>query len=231
MLASPIPELYMQKRIAKPNSKQQRINEEELSKHGALAVLTVSGNSLQAMREMAASCTFKGSILWSESMEKAAEHGRHPLYEICWNHTTLHAMRNSKRNEELTYLQTGFAPGENLLEEIQAVHDFYNGNAVNENEVGKTGQVESGPIKNELMTHLEFVNLGGKVGAFGIPVMRFTTEKRLHEVIDELEKKFGIGVFNPHTYVLEDGGMKQTDEQQLAFKRLVDPTGLMNPGT
>ena len=33
-----------------------------------------------------------------------------------------------------------------------------------------------------------------------------------------------------HRYVLEDGGMKQTDEQQLEFKRQVDPDGLMNPG-
>ena len=31
-------------------------------------------------------------------------------------------------------------------------------------------------------------------------------------------------------YVLEDGGMKQTDQQQLDFKRKVDPLGLFNPG-
>jgi FAD/FMN-containing dehydrogenase len=37
-------------------------------------------------------------------------------------------------------------------------------------------------------------------------------------------------VFDPHTYVLEDGGMKQTDPEQLAFKRHADPLGLLNPG-
>ena len=37
-------------------------------------------------------------------------------------------------------------------------------------------------------------------------------------------------IFNPHTYVLEDGGMKQVDHNQLDFKRAADPYGLMNPG-
>lgn len=38
----------------------------------------------------------------------------------------------------------------------------------------------------------------------------------------------GIHVFNPHTHVLEDGGMKQTDWAQLGFKTGADPVG---PGT
>ena len=37
-------------------------------------------------------------------------------------------------------------------------------------------------------------------------------------------------VFDPHTHVLEDGGMKQTDWAQLGFKRKVDPKGVLNPG-
>ena len=40
----------------------------------------------------------------------------------------------------------------------------------------------------------------------------------------------GIPVFDPHTHILEDGGMKQTDWAQLGFKRRVDPLGLLNPG-
>jgi hypothetical protein len=39
-----------------------------------------------------------------------------------------------------------------------------------------------------------------------------------------------VPVFNPHRYTLEEGGMKQTDEVQLAFKREADPKGLLNPG-
>ena len=37
-------------------------------------------------------------------------------------------------------------------------------------------------------------------------------------------------IFNPHRYTLEEGGMKQTDAIQLAFKRETDPQGLLNPG-
>ena len=37
----------------------------------------------------------------------------------------------------------------------------------------------------------------------------------------------GAPIFNPHTFVLEDGGMKQTDEAQLAFKESCDPSGLL----
>ena len=40
----------------------------------------------------------------------------------------------------------------------------------------------------------------------------------------------GCPIFNPHRYTLEEGGMKQTDEVQLAFKREADPQGLLNPG-
>jgi hypothetical protein len=40
----------------------------------------------------------------------------------------------------------------------------------------------------------------------------------------------GAPIFNPHRYTLEEGGMKQTDAIQLAFKREADPEGLLNPG-
>ena len=39
-----------------------------------------------------------------------------------------------------------------------------------------------------------------------------------------------IAYFNPHRYTLEEGGMKRTDDVQLAFKRQTDPQGLLNPG-
>ena len=40
----------------------------------------------------------------------------------------------------------------------------------------------------------------------------------------------GIAIFDPHTHILEDGGMKQTNYAQLGFKRRSDPKGIMNPG-
>jgi hypothetical protein len=45
-----------------------------------------------------------------------------------------------------------------------------------------------------------------------------------------IHEENGCPIFNPHRYTLEEGGMKQTDAVQLAFKREADPDGLLNPG-
>jgi hypothetical protein len=73
------------------------------------------------------------------------------------------------------------------------------------------------------------VRFDGDITCFGLPLIRFTTEERLDEIID-LHNENGCPVFNPHRFTLEEGGMKQTDEIQLAFKRQADPKGLLNPG-
>jgi hypothetical protein len=59
--------------------------------------------------------------------------------------------------------------------------------------------------------------------------VRFTNKQRLYEIIGWLEAT-GCPVADPHTFILEDGGMKTIDEAQLAFKRQTDPLGLLNPG-
>ena len=71
--------------------------------------------------------------------------------------------------------------------------------------------------------------MDGEVACAALPLVRYTTEERLRAIIADFERR-GITVFDPHTYVLEDGGMKQTDPEQLAFKRHADPLGLLNPG-
>lgn len=77
--------------------------------------------------------------------------------------------------------------------------------------------------------HLEFIRSAGKVVAAAIPLVRFTTPDRLDEII-KIHETNGVFVANPHTYLLEDGGMKTIDREQLAFKQRIDPKGLMNPG-
>ncbi len=82
---------------------------------------------------------------------------------------------------------------------------------------------------DEVFSHLEFVRFDGNITCFGLNLVRFTTEERLDEIIRTFEEN-GCPIFNPHRYTLEEGGMKQTDEVQLAFKREADPEGLLNPG-
>jgi FAD/FMN-containing dehydrogenase len=82
---------------------------------------------------------------------------------------------------------------------------------------------------DEVMIHLEFVRFDGQVACFGLPIVRFTSEERLDEII-RYHEDHGCPIFNPHAYTIEEGGMKQVDHSHLAFKREADPQGLLNPG-
>ncbi|MEM6716827.1 MAG: FAD-binding protein, partial [Cyanobacteria bacterium P01_C01_bin.147] len=62
-----------------------------------------------------------------------------------------------------------------------------------------------------------------------LQLVRFSTPERLQAIIDYHEAQ-GAFIANPHTYILEDGGMKQIDPVQVNFKAQVDPHGLLNPG-
>ncbi|MBZ9745370.1 FAD-binding oxidoreductase [Mesorhizobium sp. CO1-1-7] len=130
--------------------------------------------------------------------------GLPPAYELAWNHTTLRALRV---DPAVTYLQSLY-PFPNQLALVEKMDAMFPG---------------------EVFSHLEFVRLDGNITCFGLPLVKFTTEARLNEII-RLHEENGCPIFNPHRYTLEEGGMKQTDAVQLAFKRETDPQGLLNPG-
>jgi FAD/FMN-containing dehydrogenase len=130
--------------------------------------------------------------------------GLPPNYELTWNHTTLRALRVDPK---ITYLQARY-PSDGGLNVVKRLHDRFGA---------------------EVMGHLEVIRFNGRIAFAGLPLVRFTTEARLTEIIAEHEA-MGAMIFNPHRYTLEEGGMKQTDAIQLAFKRETDPKGLLNPG-
>ncbi len=130
--------------------------------------------------------------------------GLPPAAELSWNHTTLRALRV---NSAITYLQVLY-PFPNQLALVEKVHAMF---------------------PDEMIGHLEFVRFDGDITCFGLPMIRYSTAERLDEIV-RLHEENGCPIFNPHRYTLEEGGMKQTDEVQLAFKREADPKGLLNPG-
>ncbi len=68
----------------------------------------------------------------------------------------------------------------------------------------------------------------GKVTSFGLPLVRFTTEQRLEEIM-RLHEEMGAPIFNPHRYTLEEGGMNENGRS--AATRLEEggrPKGLLN---
>ena len=146
-----------------------------------------------------------GEVLFNAATATDEEKkGLPPAYELAWNHTTLRALRV---DPSITYLQSLY-PFPNQLALVEKMDAMFPG---------------------EVFSHLEFVRLDGNITCFGLPLVKFTTEARLDEII-RLHEENGCPIFNPHRYTLEEGGMKQTDEIQLAFKRETDPQGLLNPG-
>lgn len=127
------------------------------------------------------------------------------LSDYTWNHTTLWAI---KHDEAWTYLQCGF-DATRARDQMRVLKEQFG---------------------NEILFHMEFMKNGqGQVIPGAIPLVRFTTEARLNQLIHTCRDN-GIFVANPHVNNVEDGGRFREDHAQLRAKRLYDPKGLLNPG-
>jgi hypothetical protein len=127
------------------------------------------------------------------------------LSDYTWNHTTLWAM---KADPKWTYIQAGFSP-ERCMEQFGLLRERY----------GK-----------EILFHIEFMKNGsGVVIPGGIPLVYYTTEERLNELIAYC-REIGVFIANPHVNYLEDSGRYRSDDIQLKAKQRYDPRGLLNPG-
>jgi len=127
------------------------------------------------------------------------------LSDYTWNHTTLWAI---SADEAYTYLQCGFDPV-TVREQMKRLRERF-------------GQ--------EILFHMEFMKNGdGQVIPGAIPLVYYTTEERLNEMIGFC-REIGVFVANPHVNNVEGGGRYRADNVQLLAKKRYDPKGLMNPG-
>jgi len=82
-----------------------------------------------------------------------------------------------------------------------------------------------------VLMHVEFIrNVDGHLTCTALPLVRFTTEERLAEIIAQ-HRAEQVRVNNPHTFIIEEG--KQGGDlapELLEMKRRLDPHGLLNPG-
>jgi FAD/FMN-containing dehydrogenase len=174
-----------------------------LNENQSICVIMVAPHALDAL--LAFTSRVGGEVVYNSAVATLEERkGLPPAYELAWNHTTLRALRV---DPTITYLQSLY-PFPNQLALVEKMDRMFPG---------------------EVFSHLEFVRFDGNITCFGLPLVKFTTEERLDEII-RLHEENGCPIFNPHRYTLEEGGMKQTDAVQLAFKREADPRGLLNPG-
>ncbi|TYC56440.1 FAD-binding oxidoreductase [Rhodobacterales bacterium] len=175
-----------------------------IRKDQSVAVLMVAPFAMPAFDAFVARQS-KGEVLYRS--DKASQEDLQrlpPAYELAWNHTTLRGLRV---DPTITYLQVLY-PFPNQVDLVRKMHEMFG---------------------DEVPGHLEYVRFDGNVTCFGLPVVRYSGEARLNEIM-RLHEDNGCPIFNPHRYTLEEGGMKQTDEVQLAFKKQADPKGLLNPG-
>ncbi|AFZ06211.1 FAD linked oxidase domain protein [Oscillatoria nigro-viridis PCC 7112] len=164
------------------------------------ALLMVAESCLEPLQDLVRE--YGGTICYQKNAAAASKGAA--IAEFTWNHTTLHAR---SADPSLTYLQTLFPPDKGL-KLIEELYNYYG---------------------DEVIMHLEFLRMNGRAIAAALQIVRYTTESRLNEIIRYHEEQ-GALIANPHTYILEDGGMKSINVEQLQFKELVDPYGLLNPG-
>ena len=132
--------------------------------------------------------------------------GTRPLLsDYTWNHTTLWAI---KHDDAYTYLQCAFDP-DRVRDQMLELKERFG---------------------DEFLFHMEFwKNAQGRIIPGAIPLVYFTTEERLNDMI-RFCRSIGVFVANPHVNNVEDGGRYREDNVQLAAKRRNDPKGLLNPG-
>ena len=174
-----------------------------LKREHSVALLMVAPHAVDPFLALAGH--ERAEILYrSDTATDAEKKGLPPIFELTWNHTTLRGLRV---DPTITYLQVLY-PFPTHVESVQRMTEIFG---------------------DEVPGHLEFQRFDGNICASGLPIVRFTTEERLDEIV-KIHEDNGCPIFNPHRYTLEEGGMKQTDAAQLAFKREADPKGLLNPG-
>lgn len=168
----------------------------------SVVIAMIADHSIEPFLSLAAA--HHGEVTYQRATDESM--GAHPLYEYSWNHTTLHALNVDR---DITYLQSLY-PVSGLAEKVAEIAALF--------------------PPDEVFQHLEFTRHTGLPAAFGIDLIRFTTQERLSEIMN-IHQQHGVPIADPHIWMLEDSaGFKSADADLISFKRKVDPLGICNPG-
>jgi FAD/FMN-containing dehydrogenase len=155
-------------------------------------------------RYFALAAAHNGQRAMAVSPEQSAAANLRRIHETAFNHTTLMALQVDRG---WTYLQVVMPnPFEPALVEAQMRR-----------------------FGDEVLMHHEYTKEKGRCRIGGLPLIRYTTEQRLNEIMRSFEAD-GCVINNPHIFKLEDGGRFDPEGRKMAFRASVDPLGLLNPG-
>ncbi len=124
------------------------------------------------------------------------------VFEFCFNHTTLQVLKSDR---SATYQQVNVPDPTDADALVDLRKD----------------------LGDDVWTHHEFIRLGGQVVAIDLPIIWYSGKERL-DAINRTYESHGCAVFDAHTNEVERGGMHTADYTHLAWKKRLDPKGLLN---
>ncbi|WP_299048342.1 FAD-binding oxidoreductase [uncultured Tateyamaria sp.] len=132
---------------------------------------------------------------------KRQEMGLPHVFDFSYNHTTLQVL---KADRSATYQQVG-CPIPPDPQAIAALRP---------------------KLGDDVWMHHEFARVGGDIVTFDLPIIWFSTPERLAQINATYEAN-GFPVYDAHTWNVEGGGLR-ADYTHLAWKKRMDPKGLLN---
>ena len=123
-------------------------------------------------------------------------------FEFAYNHTTLQVL---KADRSATYQQIGVP------------------DAADVDAIVRLGKA----LGDDVWFHHEFARFDGKLQSIDLPIIWFKDAERLEE-INETYRAHGFAVYDAHVNVIEGGGLHNADYVHLAWKKRLDPKGLLN---
>lgn len=167
-----------------------------------LLVAMVPRAALDALRGVIEAHGGVLEVALDEAARQAA--GLPHVFEFSYNHTTLQVL---KSNRSATYQQIG-VPDAGDIEAIERL---------------------GADLGEDVWRHHEFARLGGKVVSFDLPIVWYRSDAQLAG-INATYQRHGFTVHDAHAFHVEGGGLKNVDYRHLAWKKRLDPKGLLNSG-
>ncbi len=165
-----------------------------------LLVAYVPREDLQAWRALVTRHGGHPDQALSEADRQAAKLPH--VFEFCYNHTTLQVLKSDR---SATYQQIGVPDATDIAAISRLRAD----------------------LGEAAWTHHEFAKLNGEIVTFDLPIVWFSAPDAIDKV-NAIYEAHGFAVYDAHTSKLEGGGLKNADYKHLAWKKRLDPKGLLN---